>query len=606
MLARDLPEIRAVVQDEALPYALRFVAARLAESLDVSAPLHRRGLAYCDPRAVVRDFTAAAAAYDANGGDHAWKLLKARLLRVEELLSFDLALLRQWPTEAQRLQSALRAFGTPPTPAEYRVQRAIVIPAAEALRGAIADPASGYRRYLTHTVATTATSELTSAAAKRRLEERVGLLAAMLLDEGHDAATALRRFAEAARRPQSTRRDIYDSLWARPEDHEVLVAVSGMTGRSIQGGALRIHSLRALVGDLHRFWPRRALLRFALLARAHRATAVVSVRLKARDRAHATRLARTMARELGVQDASADLRRRPAVLAPALTRRRGTSHTEMFGRPTWPDRLPPGSFATPPGLMGSMRYATRAAQSESDVSKVLDGWIAIEALLRERPGGSAHPACMEAPDLAWYEALRDHFAGPLQRLEQTPTADASMVLAHLRSAGAHQVEQRWLDLLDGQGDPDVRRALDRHRRALDPLAEWRLEQAQELLRHGKLLRDRLDRHRLHIEWMVRRLREQRNAIAHDAVGDQPFVRALPAFDTDSSAPTDARVLGGFAVALLTAVGEVAGAALQPVGTLATSEALLASARESHRVIRLGLAQCPRGQRALTGPPLLLS
>lgn len=610
MLARSLPEVIAVVDDTTLPDPVRFVVARFAEALDPTSPIHRRAISHCDPRAIVRDLTAAIRLHDAAGGTgHEWKLLLARLGRVRQLLGFDIALRRHWPDHTETLRNALR--GAPNQPrrdqhrqalADWRASaRVPVLQAAVALRRALNDERGGYRRTLTGIVARTTTTELHSAEAKRRADERIGLLAAMLIDEGQDACTVMRRVAIAAQEPASRRAPaVSKALWSRPRSHEVLIAATGVAPWPHLDTAVRVHELESALSELRPNWPEPQLDHFIDAARVRNATAIVSVRTRGRDAAHAVRAARTTGRDLVVHQATRSLFRRPELLDVALVRRKGDQQATMVHRPTWHTAIGPPEPHEATTAFGALRYGARAATAESDVARVLDSWIAFESLTLGRPGAFAGTViCHELPDLVWHLAIRDVLLAPLLMLRAEPSRAGQVILEHLETGNQ---EERWLDVLAGDAPAVVGEALDHHAEQLDPLRRWRLDEARNLLRNGKLLARRVDRHRTQVEWLVRRLREQRNAIAHQAVGDQPFTSPQRSYDTDASLPTDARVLGALGVALLATVGELASSVLLPGSTTTSPQSMLAAASSRHQRTRSWIQQTQHGQRTLRRPP----
>lgn len=598
----QLPEVVAAVADQSLPASTRFVIARLAEALDPTSPISRRAVSHCDPRALVRDLTAAIAAYTPNDS-HSWGLLTARLARVRTVIQFDMVFRRSFPAETSALLAAVAQLPSNPGASDWPAVETQIRIASVDLRKALTSD-GGYRRRLTMVVADACQGRVIQQASLRRLDERVGLLALMLLDEGQDAVTVSRRFASAVHeaRPLDRYRAAEQALYARPRSYEVLVATQGLKPRPTPNAALRIHALRALVTDIRRWWPTMALVRFTVASRALGANGVVSVRLKARDAHQAVRLARSSARGVCAHQGGAALPRRPRTLGASLVRRAGSAQTELVTAPAWYRSI---KAAPPHGLTSADRalaYAYRAAVAESDVARVLDSWIAIEALVHGRGGVPGRLVAREIPDLLWIMAVRSMFLWPLEEVLEGTSTDVG-VLASFVAIEQDRFGRRWLDVLDESATPQVLDAFERIMAEAHPLLRHKLSEARVFTRHGKLMALRADRHREQCAWLIGRLRESRNAVAHSADGDPGYVSPQRALDSSRREPVDVRVLGAFGVAVLDTFGKIAATRLVPgTGNPGSPERLLANARTMHQRIHRRLVGVPRGARAIAEPP----
>lgn len=606
----DDAEVRAFVSDAAVPATARFVVARLREALSRSTPLAFSACAHNDPRIVVRDLAAAIDWMRTETGDkrRPWALLVPRLRRVRDVLRHDQAMRRWYDHETSAFLAAYALLPGNPKPSDWPSAETVLTKATRDLRDALLHQTTGYRPQLSRLVAVACQRGVSSSAAMRRLDERAGLLAAMLVDEGRDADDVIqglvRRLRQAPR--DKWERAAQEALSGGWREYQVAVAAVGVLpdrwpGDSI-AGTMSV-SLRHLIIFARQGWPLRILAEMLLRARLLGADSMVLARMRARDDLHAVRLGRALAARAADHQGTTAPARRIRLLPITAVRERNTRQVRLLTRPAGSSEIPISH--RPVVVRGAMSYMRRAALSESDVERLLFGWIGIESLgIGGRPSAQAAVA-RDLPALAWLLAARNSFVYPYELLtDVVRSADWGIVQRYVRPS-EQDWDERWLDLLADEGPADAQSALAAVLDDCDPLTTWRVREARERLLNGRLLVQQLNRHRRETSWTVARVREARNTIAHRALADVEQMSVAQALGRDDQLPTDARFLGRAAVAVLGEVGRIAAHRLtdQP-GQVRTFDGYLARAVTFVASTEARAKSSTRGTRFQTRAPAL--
>jgi hypothetical protein len=576
-------ELVRFVRDVTVPASARFAVARLHEALSRPTPLLLSAVGHNDPRELAHDLTAAIDWMNTAPPPRKqpWAVLVPRLRRVVSLIRHDQAMRRWFSAEVNAVEVAYALLPSNPNPPDWPPVGPIMTPAAAALRDAMLHPTAGYRPRLIATIAVAFTGTIAAPPAWRRLDERLGLLAAMLLDEGRGADELLVELVAALRQapPQRWPGVVRVALSGGWDEFQVIAAAAGVGPKRWHPDAVPDAlpvSLRTAGDLLRQGWPARIMLSFIIKARIAGADGLVLTRTRARDETHAVRLGRGLAARAADHQATTAPYERARILSPTLVRRRDSVTARLTDGPSRevgpaPRRHPAVSAA------GAMSYLRRAALSESDVERVLWGWIGIESLGRGRGGlAPAKLVSNELPELAWLLGARATFLHSYSLLEAAAGNGAGwrIVLGHLRP-NSGDWDERWLDLLAGVGPPQVQIALDQAIAQSDPLVAWRVKEGRERLLNGRLFVQVLGRHRTEVAWAIARVRESRNTIAHNALVDVEQMSVGKSLGQAHQRPVDARFLGRVAMVTLAEVGAVAASRLTGApGQLPSFEAFL--------------------------------
>lgn len=318
---QPLPEIAArLVGDSSVPRSARFALQRLAEALDPLSPLMHSAAVHNDPRIVVRDLFAAIVWFDgatsATEKRQRWALLMPRLRRLQALIQHDQSVRRWYAPEVNAFVAAAGMLPSNPHASDWAGTGGAITSATRGLRDVLLHDTNGYRRRLTGTVAAAFAGNVVSPEAFRRLDERIGLLASMLLDEGRGREEVIETLAQglfhsAAANWTTAATRALSGGW---REYEVVAATSGFHPRAWAQpalGGVRPMRLGAVTGLVQRGWPARSTLLFFAGAKRHGADGLVVVTTRARDKAHAVRLARNEALRAADHQSAAGPRPRP-------------------------------------------------------------------------------------------------------------------------------------------------------------------------------------------------------------------------------------------------------------------------------------------------------
>jgi hypothetical protein len=269
---QPLPERAArLVGDSSVPLSARFALQRLAEALDPLSPLMHSAAAHNDPRIVVRDLFAAIVWFDgatsATEKRQRWALLMPRLRRLQDLIQHDQSLRRWYAREVNAFVTATGMLPSNPHDSDWARTGGAISPATRVLRDVLLHDTNGYRRRLTGTVAAAFAGNVVSPEAFRRLDERIGLLASMLLDEGRGREDVIETLAQglfhsATGNWTTAATRALSGGW---REYEVVVATSGFHARAWLQPAfpgVRPMRLGAVRGLVQRGWPARSALLF--------------------------------------------------------------------------------------------------------------------------------------------------------------------------------------------------------------------------------------------------------------------------------------------------------------------------------------------------------